>query len=80
MSCALTDKDWSEINAFQTVFPDAKIQLCFWHCRVAVKKRLSILRRAPAFYNVEQACEEFVFINKTFIPQRQRGSVKYFYL
>ena len=61
MSCALTDKDWSEINAFQTVFPDAKIQLCFWHCCVAVKKRLSILHHAPAFYNVEQACAEFVY-------------------
>ncbi len=27
--CNLTDKDWSEINAFQKIYPEAKHQLCF---------------------------------------------------
>jgi hypothetical protein len=27
----LTDKDWSEINAFLATIPAAKHQLCFWH-------------------------------------------------
>jgi hypothetical protein len=39
----LTDKDISEINAFLKVYPEAKHQLCFWHCLCAVKKQLSIL-------------------------------------
>ncbi|KAG6806913.1 hypothetical protein H0H92_009581, partial [Tricholoma furcatifolium] len=33
----LTDKDIAEINAFRTVYPDAKHQLCFWHCLRAIK-------------------------------------------
>ena len=32
-----TDKDLSEINAFLAVYPEAKHQLCFWHCLWAVK-------------------------------------------
>ncbi|THU77980.1 hypothetical protein K435DRAFT_692671 [Dendrothele bispora CBS 962.96] len=68
-SFTLTDKDLSEINAFLEVFPDAKHQLCFWHCLRAVKQRLSILRRPPKFYNVTQARNEFGdAINKDFVP------------
>ena len=33
----LTDKDMAEINAFLVKFPDAKHQLCFWHCLRAIK-------------------------------------------
>lgn len=68
----LTDKDWSEINAFLAAYPEAKHQLCFWHCLRAVKKRLSILRRAPAPYNVVQAMKEFNFIQRDFVPIGQR--------
>lgn len=64
----LTDKNQSEINAFRSAYPDSKHQLCFWHVLRAVKTRLSILRRAPAYYHVEQACEEFDFIDKDFLP------------
>jgi MULE transposase domain len=39
----LTDKDFSEINAFLKTFPDAKHQLCFWHCLQAIKTWLAIL-------------------------------------
>jgi hypothetical protein len=68
----LTDKDWSEIKAFLAKFPDAKHQLCFWHCLRAIKTRLSILRRAPAFYNVKEAMEEFSWIDELFVPVGQR--------
>lgn len=69
----LTDKDWSEINAFLAAYPEAKHQLCFWHCLRAVKKRLSILRRAPAHYNVAEAMKEFNFIHGDFVPIGQRS-------
>ncbi|THU75484.1 hypothetical protein K435DRAFT_707083 [Dendrothele bispora CBS 962.96] len=71
-SFTLTDKDLSEINAFLKVFPDAKHQLCFWHCLRAVKQRLSILRHPPKFYNVTEARNEFGdAINKDFVPVGQ---------
>ena len=38
----LSDKDFSEINAYSNVFPSAKHQLCFWHCLHAVKKCLAV--------------------------------------
>lgn len=35
------DKDLAEINALRQVWPSAKIQLCFWHAKRAIKKKLS---------------------------------------
>jgi hypothetical protein len=67
----LTDKDLSEINAFRGIYPEAKHQLCFWHCLRALKKRLSILRRGPTFYNVEEAKREFEFVDVKFVPRGQ---------
>ena len=61
----------SEINAFLAKFPNAKHQLCFWHCLRAIKTRLSILRRRPKFYDVLEAKKEFSFVDISFIPQRQ---------
>jgi hypothetical protein len=69
---SLSDKDWSEINACRQVFPNAKHQLCFWHCLQAIKKRLAILRRQPGPYNVNEAMATFSFINSTFLPLAQQ--------
>jgi hypothetical protein len=67
----LTDKDWSEINAFMAQYPEAKHQLCFWHALRAIKTRLAILRRAPAPYNVKLAHSEFDWIDQSFVPINQ---------
>jgi hypothetical protein len=67
----LTDKDLSEINAFLKIFPNAKHQLCFWHCLRAIKTRLAILRRQPKFYNVLEAKKEFDWIDEKFVPAGQ---------
>ena len=64
----LTDKEWGEINAFIKKFPDAKHQLCFWHCLRAIKTHLLILHQAPAFYNVQEAKDEFHWIDEGFLP------------
>ncbi len=69
----VTDKDWSEINACQAIFPDVKHQLCYWHCLRSVKTRLSILRRMPAHYNVDEAHMEFLWICSDFVPIRQQA-------
>lgn len=71
----LSDKDWSEIGALQHVFPEAKHQLCFWHCLRAVKTRLSTLRRQPAHYDVEAVINEFPgpdCIDRHFLPLAQQ--------
>ena len=34
------DKDKSEINAVQQVWPSAKVQLCFWHAKRAIQAKL----------------------------------------
>lgn len=67
----LTDKDISEINAFLEVYPDAKHQLCFWHCLRALKTRISILRRRPKTYDVVEAHREFPWIEESFVPIAQ---------
>ena len=64
----LSDKDWSEINAFLKAFPESRHQLCYWHALRAVKQRLAVLRRRPKFYNVVEAASEFDFIDRDFVP------------
>ncbi len=68
----LSDKDFSEINAYSKVFPSAKHQLCFWHCLHAVKKQLAVTHWQPGFYNIAQAWKEFPFIHEHFLPLAQR--------
>lgn len=67
----LTDKDRTEINSFIRQFPDAKHQLCFWHCLRAIKTRLAILRRRPAPYDAVKAHREYSFIDPKFLPIAQ---------
>ena len=70
----LSDKDWSEINAMNAVWPSAKHQLCFWHALRAVKQRLSKTKETPAPYNPDTARKEFSFIDRDFVPLSQRNS------
>lgn len=37
----LTDKDWSQINAAKIVWSNCKIQLCLWHAKKSIKKKIS---------------------------------------
>ncbi|KAI0995188.1 hypothetical protein K3495_g12994 [Podosphaera aphanis] len=39
-SIVVCDKDKSEINAIEQVWPSARIQLCFWHAKRAVEMKL----------------------------------------
>lgn len=66
----LSDKDITEINAFLAELP-VKHQLCFWHCLRAIKVRLAILARHPAFYDADEAFKEFDWIDKSFVPVNQ---------
>ena len=61
------DKDMAEIGASLRVWPLAKHQLCWWHQREAVKRRLKgNLPTLP--YNAECANGEHAFIDTRFKP------------
>ncbi|CAI2188574.1 13551_t:CDS:2 [Funneliformis geosporum] len=65
----LTDKDFAQISAGQTVWPNAKIQLCHWHLRRAVETKLKETH-LPKRDNYEPmaAHHEFPFIDIKFNP------------
>lgn len=42
------DKDKSEINAIQQVWPTVKVQLCFWHAKRAIKTKLKDYNKADS--------------------------------
>ena len=69
-----SDKDQSEINALNQVWPTAKHQLCLWHMLRALKRRLANNREPPAFYGLEDAKKIFAFIDPTFVPLRQMST------
>jgi MULE transposase domain len=39
--CFATDKDQTEISAVTTVWPGAKLQLCYWHVKRAISMKLN---------------------------------------
>ncbi|CAK5263435.1 unnamed protein product [Mycena citricolor] len=74
---SLSDKDITEINTFLAELPDdIKHQLCFWHGIRAVRGRLSVIGRPPAFYHAEEAFQEFDFIDRDFVPLAQMDPAK----
>ena len=69
----LSDKDLSEINALQHVWPEAKHQLCLWHILRAVKRRLS-QNETPGAYNALEAHSAFPPIDLAFVPMGQMST------
>ncbi|CAB4444165.1 unnamed protein product [Rhizophagus irregularis] len=60
----LTDKDFSEINASKTVWPEAHLQLCMWHVQRAIKQRLASNKKGVYYsYNPRIAHEECSLID-----------------
>ena len=62
-----TDKDMAEIGASRRVWPEAKHQLCWWHQREALRRRLKGNLPTSA-YNPQRAAHEHAFIDTTFKP------------
>ena len=62
-----TDKDMAEITACRRVWPDAKHQLCWWHQREAIRKRIKGNLPTSA-YNPQRANHEHAFIDINFKP------------
>jgi len=62
-----SDKDMGEIGAAHNMW-EAKINLCWWHLRHAIRTRLAKAKLATSPYNVNRAMAEFTFIKPNFIP------------
>lgn len=65
----ITDKDFAQISAAQYVWPNVKIQICLWHIKKALKRRLAdnTLPKSVT-YSSYIAHETFDFINIEFHP------------
>ncbi|KAJ3985287.1 hypothetical protein F5890DRAFT_1409822 [Lentinula detonsa] len=61
------DKDMAEIGASKAVW-EAKISLCWWHLRRAVRTRLSSAKLGTTPYDAQRAHAEFAFIDSSFAP------------
>ena len=70
----MSDKDQTEINALNQVWPTAKHQLCLWHVLRALKRRLANNREPPAFYASAEAHKRFPFIDPSFLPLGQMST------
>ncbi|EXX52940.1 hypothetical protein RirG_248570 [Rhizophagus irregularis DAOM 197198w] len=79
----LTDKDFAEINAAQTVWPETHLQLCVWHIQRAIKQRLSSNKTSFYHsYNPKIAHEECstIDVNWKIVNNSNSGSFcQYFY-
>ena len=65
----LTGKDLAQVNAARQVWPNIKVQLCLWHLKKAVNKRLAD-NKLPKVnnYNAGLARMSVDFIDDTFVP------------
>jgi hypothetical protein len=66
------DKDMAEIGTLKDVWKKAKISLCWWHLRRAVRTRLAKNKLSTTPYDMKRACAEFNFIDPEFVPPRTR--------
>ena len=70
----LTDKDFAQISASQTVWPNIKIQLCHWHIRWVIETKLKEIKLPKRDnYEPHAAHHQFSFIDINFNP----SNIKY---
>src|SRR6266446_10644601 len=62
-----TNKDMAEISCAKVVW-DAKLNLCWWHLRRAVRMRLAKAKLSTTPYNIDRAMAEYAFISANFFP------------
>ncbi|KAJ7218618.1 hypothetical protein GGX14DRAFT_533331 [Mycena pura] len=70
------DKDMAEIGMLKDVW-NAKISLCWWHLRRAVRTRLKSSKLATTPYDAARANAEFAFIDIHFVPPGQADGAEY---
>ncbi|KAJ7342562.1 hypothetical protein DFH08DRAFT_1012256 [Mycena albidolilacea] len=73
---AHVDKDMAEIGMLKGVW-SAKISLCWWHLRRAVRTRLTNKKLSTTPYDPDRAHAEFSFIDVAFVPLGQADGGEY---
>ena len=68
------DKDMAEIGCSKMIWT-AKINLCWWHLRRAVRTRLAKGKLSTTPYNLDRARAEYQFISADFIPPGTRTDI-----
>jgi hypothetical protein len=68
-----TDKDMAEIGMSRRVWTKSKHQLCWWHQREALKRRLKG-NLPTSIYNSQRAKDEYSFIDPSFKPYGQANT------
>ena len=69
LSFFLRDKDFSQITAAKSIWPNIKVQICLWHIKKALKKRLADNTLPKTItYSSYIAHETFNFIEIEFHP------------
>ncbi|KAJ3718663.1 hypothetical protein DFJ43DRAFT_1042890 [Lentinula guzmanii] len=58
----------AEIGALGDVWPSARVQICYWHQRKAIKERIEKVKLSTTPYNANRAHAEFLFIDKNWVP------------
>lgn len=71
------DKDMGEIGMATIIWPDGKIQLCWWHLRRAVRARLALAKLTTTPYDAQRAHHEFWFIDPHFRPPGRSDPKEY---
>jgi hypothetical protein len=70
------NKDMAEIGMLREVW-NAKISLCWWHLRQAVRTRLASRKLSTTPYDPGCAHAQFSFINIAFVPASQADGEEY---
>ncbi|CAG8599326.1 15086_t:CDS:2 [Cetraspora pellucida] len=66
----MTNKNSAQILAAKSIWPNAHIQLCFWHLKRTIKRQLSLSKKPKITqYSAEEANNEFFFIDLDFYPE-----------
>jgi hypothetical protein len=73
----LLDKDMAEIAMSRRVWPQAKVQLCFWHLKDAVTKRIEQKKLSTTPYKPKLAHNIFPFIDLAFKPTGRSDPKEY---
>ncbi|KAK1222359.1 hypothetical protein PQX77_014797 [Marasmius sp. AFHP31] len=62
------DKDMAKIGMAREVWPVAKIQICWWHQRKALRERIMKAKLSTTPYDPIRAHNKFAFIDTHFFP------------
>ncbi|CAG8773712.1 7160_t:CDS:1, partial [Ambispora leptoticha] len=68
-------KDFSHITSAQKVWPQARVQLCYWHIFHAIKKKLSSTGIIYPAYNAYEAHVTCTIIDPTWQPKPRNQQV-----